>query len=174
MMLRDVASLCTSGPDGRRAILLLSALRLDPRNPDVRPDSAALHAMRYLALPDAEPADRPLATALYLMAVDQGANASLRPVASDAPGSISDRFSSCDLPAEPVAFVPPPLLMREPRAVEEARIRAQRDSLSRRTIQLEENAEAMRQRLLEMETELQRIRRLLGVPPGRPPGLEPR
>ena len=48
---RDAASRCESGSEGRRALLFLSFLALDPRNPAAHPDSAALMAARYLNLP---------------------------------------------------------------------------------------------------------------------------
>ena len=48
---RESASRCESGWEGRRALLFLSLLSLDPRNPHADPDSAAIMAARVLSLP---------------------------------------------------------------------------------------------------------------------------
>jgi hypothetical protein len=169
-VLRQIASSCESGADGRRAILLLAALRLDPRNPAAHPDSAAAYATSYLALSDHEPSERPLAESLYLMALDRGAVPGPRPAV---PGGVATRFSDCDAPEPPVlAPLALPTLGREPMVTIEARLRAQRDTLATRAAQLGDRNEALEQRVRELEAELQRIRRLLGGPPGPPTSPE--
>ena len=71
--LAPVAAICPMDVTGRRALLLLAAAELDPRNGDGRPDAAAeLAAFQLGRLPDGD-ADRTLAAELYLLALDRGA-----------------------------------------------------------------------------------------------------
>ena len=71
--LRWAASRCETGSYGRRALLLLAATSLDPRNPDASLDDGALLSARALALPGIDPADRAMAEVLYLTALERGA-----------------------------------------------------------------------------------------------------
>ena len=136
--LRDRAASCQNGERGRQAVLLWTALELDPRNTRGSPRTAAGLAARYLQLPDARPAGVSTAEALYLLALDRGAS----PV--EDPWSfrqVAPRFSHCDEPS------PEPRVLRQlpehpgtPSWRALRRSRAQADSL---------------------ESELERIRRLL-------------
>lgn len=60
-------------PVGQRALLALAAAELDPRNPDRRLDAASAFAARYIHEPGVPEWSRPVAEALYLLALDLGA-----------------------------------------------------------------------------------------------------
>ena len=96
---RDAASRCESGSDGRRALLFLSFLALDPRNPTAHPDSAALMAARFLNLPGNTREETLEAEALYITALDYGADPELR-IDPANPG-FAVRFGDCDQPFPP-------------------------------------------------------------------------
>jgi hypothetical protein len=167
LLLRQIASSCESGEDGKRALLFMSFMWLD-QHPRARPDSAALLAARFLSLPDTDLLERSLARSIYLVALEMGADPTLRPARIEAPSALAPRFSNCDEPVPPV-MVPLPELDREPLAVTVKRLEAERDSLARRVASLEQSAGAQQNRVQELETELkaaqaeiERIRRLLG------------
>lgn len=71
--LAAVRQICGDARLGRQALLLLSALELDPRNREGAPDLAAAFAARYLAHPETFPWTRPVAEQIYLQALRQGA-----------------------------------------------------------------------------------------------------
>ncbi|MCK5651804.1 MAG: hypothetical protein KAJ42_10520, partial [Gemmatimonadetes bacterium] len=102
MDFRDAATRCESGSDGRRALLFLSFLALDPRNPTAHPDSAALMAARFLNLPGKNREETLEAEALYITALDHGADPELRIDPAD-PG-FAVRFGACDQPFPPRTF----------------------------------------------------------------------
>jgi hypothetical protein len=166
--LRQAASSCTNGETGRRALIMLAALRLDPRNPAQSADSAALMAIRYLALPDGNPADRPLAISLYALALDHGANPLIRPTFPGPPGSIAPRFADCGAP--PPSNAPElPGLTSGGKADAMHAVSTERDSLAAQVGRLTETNRTLEKKVQELEAELQRVRRLLGGTPGRPP-----
>lgn len=68
----SVRRLCGEARLGRQALLLLSALELDPRNPGGDPGLAAAYAASYLARPETFPWTRPVAEQLYLQALRLG------------------------------------------------------------------------------------------------------
>jgi hypothetical protein len=105
---RDAASRCESGSDGRRALLFLSFLALDPRNPAAHPDSAALMAVRFLNLPNKTLEETLEAEVLYLTALDYGANPELQ-IDPENPG-FAVRFGDCDQPFPPIVDRPLPIL----------------------------------------------------------------
>ncbi|HUF11620.1 MAG TPA: hypothetical protein VMN78_00805 [Longimicrobiales bacterium] len=74
--LAPVAAICPVDETGRRAMLLLAAGELDPRNPDGRPDAAAELTAFQIARPgQAEPWAAVLAAELYALSLDYGADA---------------------------------------------------------------------------------------------------
>lgn len=79
--LRWAASRCQAGTYGRRALLLLTATTLDPRNPDASLDEGAALAARALTLPGIDPDDRTVAEVLYLTALERGAEPPLQAAA---------------------------------------------------------------------------------------------
>lgn len=151
---RETASRCESGSRGRRALLFLALLHQDPRNPDAAPDTAALMAGRVLQLPGASSEERTQAEALYVSALERGADPQLRPDPT-APG-LAHRFEWCDDSAPPrpdreVAFP------ERPRSRTLPGLRAERDSLAGQNKRLSRTVE-------ELEAELERIRKLLKLP----------
>lgn len=155
---------CEAGDHGRRAVLLLATAALDPRNPQSDADEAARLAARYLEIPGIGSEDRILAETLYLMALDRGGSAG-------GPASVERepalRFGDCGAGAPRRAEAEPreteevlPTLPDAPAPDVLRRARAQRDSL--------------RERVTELEAELERIREVLrqGISPdtlGLPP-----
>jgi hypothetical protein len=67
-----LASRCDTGAHRLRALLLLSSSGLDPANPMFSPPEAAHAAAAYLLAPDGDDDQRPVARALYRLAVDIG------------------------------------------------------------------------------------------------------
>ena len=160
--LRRLAARCEAGTEGRRSVLLLAALRLDPRNPGAAPDSAALMAARYLRLPDGIASERSMAEGIYLTALELGADPGLRPAPDEGRDAPARRFSDCE--AAPLASTDPlelPVLDREPLALTVARLSRQVDSLTTRGQGLGTSNQALDARVKELETELLRIRSLL-------------
>lgn len=167
--LRALASRCESGEEGRQALLLLSALQLDPRNLAATPDSAALLAARYLYLVDLDPVERPVAESLYLLALDLGADPGLRPEPVYVPDAMPRRYSDCLAPfPETARSAPLPILGREPRTVVVVRLQQRRDSLAARVEELGEANRALERRVADLDAELQRIHRLLRAGPDTP------
>ena len=151
---RESAASCESGREGRRAILFLSFLELDPRNPNAHPDSAALMAMRFLFLPISPPAEALQAEGLYVAALDRGADPGLRPD-PNAPG-FAIRFERCGEPAPSGEEPPLPVLDRPTSSVLQ-NLAAERTALSARN-------EALQRTVEELQEELERIRGLMKLP----------
>jgi hypothetical protein len=180
--LREVASTCESGADGKRALVLLAAMYLDPRNQQAHADSAAMLAARYLFLPDPDSSDRLVAESLYALALDLGADPELRPALLSGPGMLAPRFSHCtegDLLVESVPALPTPV--RESRAAAFHALLLKRDSLEAHMARsdgdkqaLQTELDATKAELQRVQAELNRVRRLLGAPDttrSRPNGL---
>jgi hypothetical protein len=166
-VLRQVASSCENGDEGRRALLLLSSLWLD-RHPRADPDSAALLAGRFLTLPEADVVELAMARAVYLLALELGADETLRPSRIDNPNALAVRFSNCDQ-GEPPVVVSLPELGRESLSATVRRLQAERDSLKQTATALGDGSRALEQRVQELQAELrnaqseiERMRRLLG------------
>ena len=165
---RDAASRCESGSDGRRALLFLSFLALDPRNPTALPDSAALMAARVLNLPGNSREETLEAEALYLTALDHGADPELRVDPVD-PG-FAVRFGGCDQPFPPRVDRPLPILESPTsgllKSLDEARSTlTQENQQLRYTVrQLRHASDSLQARVDTLETELERIRQLIRLP----------
>jgi len=169
---RESAALCESGREGRRAILFLSLLTQDPRNPEAQPDSAALMATRFLNLPNNTPDEVLEAEALYLAALDRGADPDLR-LDPAAPG-LAVRFGGCDEPFPPREERPLPvldnptyLLLQNLDAEKQALVdqnEALRQVLATEGRTLTDQNEALRLTVEELQAELERIRKLLRLP----------
>ncbi|MGW8265070.1 MAG: hypothetical protein ACWGSQ_01815 [Longimicrobiales bacterium] len=161
---RESAASCESGREGRRAILFLSLLELDPRNPNAHPDSAALMAMRFLLLPVSPPAEALQAEGLYVAALDRGADPGLRPDPESSEFAI--RFERCSEPVSSVEQPPLPVLARPTSSVLQG-LYAERAALAARN-------EALQRTVEELQAELERIRGLMKLPDTtrvrRPPG----
>jgi hypothetical protein len=166
-----LAERCESGDAGRRALLMLAAVELDPGNPYGSPRAAARAAASYLLLPDAEREQRPLARGLYRLAVDLGASAgdvSAGGLGADGP-SFAHRFSRCDSGTEGVSAhelpTTPPITTAMRLALAEAELGARTDSLAA----TEQRLAVGRERIAALEAEIERITALLreGAPRAR-------
>jgi hypothetical protein len=166
-LLRQSASSCQNGEQGRRALLLLSSLWLD-QHPLAHPDSAAVLAARVIGLPDADIFERTVARNVYLLALDLGADPALRPSRTAAPNTLALSFSDCEAPAlQPIVALPE--LGREPLMSTVRRLRVERDSLTQHASAAAERTRTLEGRIQELDgelgrkqAELDRLRRLLG------------
>jgi hypothetical protein len=165
---REAASRCESGRDGKRSVLFLSFLALDPRNPAAHPDSAALMAARFLNLPGISREETMEAEALYVTALDYGADPGLRldPVN---PG-LAVRFGDCDQPFPPRDNRPLPVL-DNPTSGRLKSLDEERGTLSQANQQLRYTVQQLRHRSDSLQAqvdtlgaELTRIRRLIRLP----------
>ena len=99
-----VAAICPTDVLGRSAMLLLASVELDPRNPERRPDAAAELAAFQLARRSEGDWEGALATQLYTLALDHGA----QPIEASAipdVGVIWDRYLSDPVyAAEPIGI----------------------------------------------------------------------
>lgn len=165
---RDAASRCESGPSGRRSLLFLSFLALDPRNPTAHPDSAALMAARFLNLPSKARQETLEAEALYITALDHGADPELR-IDPANPG-FAVRFGNCDQPFPPRDDRPLPTLDSPTWGLlksldEERSTLTQANQQLRYTVrQLRLASDSLQAQVDTLETELERIRKLIRLP----------
>jgi len=165
---RDAASRCESGSGGRRALLFLSFLALDPRNPTAHPDSAALMAARFLNLPGTTREETLEAEALYITALDHGADPELR-IDPVNPG-LAVRFGDCDQPFPPREDRPLPILDsptsgRLKSLDEEMGTLTQANQQLRYTVrQLRHASDSLQAQVDTLNAELERIRRLIRLP----------
>lgn len=151
---------CGEARLGRQALLLIAALEADPRNPSGDPDRAAALAGHWLTRPETFPWTRPVAETLYLQAVREGG----KPYSASRrfTGDVGDLFAM-DRPADGaggtceasdwgvVAADAPPELSRRAR-----------DGGSMSAIaDLREDNARLREQVLELEAELQRIQETL-------------
>lgn len=123
---------------GRRALLILSALQLDPRNSVRRAESGSALAARYLNAPGRETWADPVALTLYLLGSELGE-------AEDR----ADRAEAQTQLARQLPRLPGPTVMARIRAVEQ-----ERDKLAKRVSSLEEQ-------LAQSQRELERIRKTI-------------
>jgi hypothetical protein len=161
--LRELAGECESGAWGRNAVLALASLELSPRNPDGSPGAAARLAARYLQIRTAPAGSVAVAETLYLLALDLGASPVTDPLASSGGAEGTEiAFENCDreteasvireLPSHPG----PSTTWATLRAA-----RAQRDALTAAADSLAVLADSLALRTVELEAEIERIRRLL-------------
>jgi hypothetical protein len=165
---RDAASRCESGHKGRRALLFLSFLALDPRNPTAHPDSAALMAARFLNLPGKIREETLEAEALYVTALDYGADPELQ-IDPVNPG-LAVRFGNCDQPFPPREDRPLPVLDgstsgRLKSLDEERGTLTQANQQLRYTVrQLRHASDSLQAQVDTLNAELERIRKLIRLP----------
>ena len=123
---------------GQRAVLVLAAMELDPRNPARRPDAGSDLAGTFLQLPDRDGWIDPVAQTLYLLGLELGA--------------AEERAQRAERAVElqrQLPTLPGPSVTARIRAVEQ-----ERDRLARQVTALEE-------KLAEMDRELERIRKTI-------------
>jgi hypothetical protein len=164
---RQIASSCASGVEGEKSLLFLSTIWLD-RHPQAGPDSAAVLAARFLGLPGADLLDRSMARTIYLLALELGADPSLRPVRATASQNLALRFRDCNQPVPPLLSSLPEL-GREPLSATVRRVQAERDSLVQHAATNAEKSRELAGRIDDLEAqlrnsqaEIERLRRLLG------------
>ena len=146
-----IASRCQAGARRTQALLLLSAVELDPTNRMGSPRAAAVAAAAYLQSADASPDQLPLARALFRLAADRGA---LDPGASGEPSvALVELGVSCagDVrdPSKGLPSVPPTSLAERMDALE-ADLSIRSDSLA-----------VVTNRVSALEAELRRIASIL-------------
>ncbi len=146
---RQSASRCESGSDGRSSLLFLSFLALDPRNPVAHPDSAALMAARFLNLPGNTREETLEAEALYVTALDYGADPELR-IDPVNPG-FAVRYGDCDQPFPPRDDRPLPTL---------------ESPTSGRLLGLEEERGTLTQENQQLRSTVLQLRSVSDFPPG--------
>ena len=154
----EVRRTCGEARLGRQALLLLAALEADPRNPSADPARAAALAGHWLTRPETFPWTRPIAETIYLQALRAGGKPYATP--ETAPADVQDLLEmerpadgsaeTCDvLDWEVVGAGVPPELNGRPRPASPA---AQ---------DLREDNGRLRERVAELEAELERIRETL-------------
>jgi hypothetical protein len=174
--LLELAGRCRTGEHGRRAVLLLAAAELDTGNEAGSPQTALQLARSYLLLPNAPREEVVLARSLYRLAADLGgleetaqASDSLRLGPYVAP-----RFEGCEsipeLTYRPLPATTAQTLADRERALETS-LAARSDSLAARSHSLAARSDSLavlrnalsasRQRVTELESELDRITQLL-------------
>lgn len=166
---RRLAARCEEGERGRRALALLAALELDPRNGGGTPQEAARLAATFLNLPGAPAEERAVARTLYLAALDRGAlpvrdDSAL--VDPDAAGAVqatvgpipaaylrpARRFTGCDEGPPEWVDLPEHPGVTAAEAIRSARAEG---AVSRHM------TDSLQARVRALETELERIRKLL-------------
>ncbi|HKY60934.1 MAG TPA: hypothetical protein VJP59_07980 [Gemmatimonadota bacterium] len=156
----EVRRTCGDARLGRQALLLIAALETDPRNPAGDPDRAAALAGHWLARPETFPWTRPLAETIYLQALRAGGrpfSISGKPpgdvellLAMGRPGGGAD--GSCDASDWGIlgGGAPPELSRRPGGTAPPDGGRALREDNAR-----------LREQVIRLEAELQRIRETL-------------
>lgn len=135
-------------PIGRQALLAVSALEMDPRNPKRRLALGADLTQAYLLNRGSEEWTLPVARTLHLLALELGA-AEERVAAAEAEKQRAEaRASSLTLPGPTV-----PARMKA--------IQDERDRLQRRVNQLEQQLQTTEKNLAEKDRELERIRKTI-------------
>src|SRR5688500_11973887 len=139
-------------PVGQQALLVVSALEMDPRNPSRRLALGADLAGAYLQNKNRPEWSRPVAQTLYLLALEMGATEE-RLAEAEAEKREAERKVEIGLPSLPTTSSTVP-----------ARLRAlsdERDKLARRVELLESQVADRDKKLDEKEKELERIRKTL-------------
>jgi hypothetical protein len=159
-------SFCDATPQGQEALLLLVSSALDPRNPRRSPTNAMRYAAHYLRIPAATPEGRARATALYLIALELGADSSharrAPPHGEPALGSSSGLAPECARVAAADLLDFPALQLDVPTVEQRIRtLEAQRQDLTQRLRTSESSRAALEKQLAEVTTELERIRQIL-------------
>lgn len=158
----DLSWVYTSYADqklGRRALLALAALELDPRNPERRLAIGAELAGRYLRMSDIPRWTEPAAEALYLLALELGGTERQKGEAEAAAARAQARARRLQAQAAPQRDLP-----RLPGPPVTARIRAlqqERSELSGRVAELGRRVTELERELEARNEELARIRKTL-------------
>ena len=139
-------------PIGKKALLVVAALEVDPRNPQRRLTLGSDLAGAYLQKNSEADWSQPVAQALYLLALEMGA-AEERISEAEADKRAAERKVETGLPSLP-----------SPTSTISARLRQMtedRDRLAKKVEQLEAQVADRDKKLEEKEKELERIRKTL-------------
>lgn len=124
---------------GQRALLILAAIEMDPRNPTRRLDAGADKAAAFLRLPERDRWVDPVAQTLYLQAIELG----------DARDSVEKVVAAQAQRARELPKLPGPTVTARIKTVEQ-----DRDRLAKRVAALEAQ-------LADKDRELERIRKTI-------------
>jgi hypothetical protein len=145
--------------EGRHALLALAAAALDPRNPNRGEAVSAGLAARYLGSVAEPDWTKPVAEALYLLALDQGATDSARAEAeTDAQKA---RAETRRVLNQARAGTLPTLPGGQSAGSRVRALEQERDKLAARAKQLEQELERRERQVAESQAELDRIRKTL-------------
>jgi hypothetical protein len=138
---------------GKRALLVVSALEMDPRNPTRRIALGSELAAAYLRLPEVPQWTAPLAQTMYLLGLELGAAEEKVAQAEAEKAQAERRLSDAGLPKLPNSSTPWPSRLRASKE--------ETDKLAKRVEQLEGQLADREKKLAEKEKELERIRKTL-------------
>jgi hypothetical protein len=141
--------------EGRQALLIISAMEMDPRNPMRRLSVGSDLVVSYMNHPDKDRWTDPIAQTMYLLAVELGG-------AEDKVAQAEAEKREAERQAEEVQNVLPRLPQAS--ATVPARIKAvsdERDRLAKKVDQLEAAVAERDKKLAEKEKELERIKKTL-------------
>lgn len=137
---------------GKRALLIVSALELDPRNPTRRVALGSELAAAYLKRPSIPDWTAPMAQTLYLLGLELGATEE-KVAQAEADKALAERRLNENLPKLPNSATPWPTRLRQSKE--------EQDRLAKRVEQLEAQLADREKKLAEKEKELERIRKTL-------------
>lgn len=146
-----VAERYGSEPIGRQALLVVSALEMDPRNPNRRLALGSELSAAYLRLKGVPEWTGPLAQTLYLLSLELGA-AEERAAQAEADKAAAEQRADI-LPKLPEKQSTVPARMN--------RVEAERDKLAKRVEALEAQVADRDKKIAEKDKELERIRKTL-------------
>ena len=125
-------------PVGQRALLVLAAVQMDPRNPNRQADDGSDLAARFLQRPERDAWVDPVAQTLYLLGVELG-------VAEEREREVQQQLQQ----TRALPKLPGPTVTARIKAIE-----GERDKLAKRVTTLEEQ-------LAQKDRELERIRKTI-------------
>lgn len=138
---------------GKRALLMVSALEMDPRNPNRRIALGSELAAAYLRQVEIPTWTKPLAQTMYLIALELGAAEDKVAQAEAEKAQAERRAAEGGLPRLPTGAATWPQRLRASKE--------EQDRLSKRVEQLESQLADREKKLAEKEKELERIRKTL-------------
>lgn len=139
-------------PMGQQALLVVSALELDPRNPSRRIALGSELAGSYLRLDKVPKWTEPVAQTMYLLALELGA-AEDKAEKAEAEKAQAERRIESILPKLPQSSATVPARIKA--------IQEERDRMARKIDQLETQLSDREKKLAEKDKELERIRKTL-------------
>jgi hypothetical protein len=142
--------------EGERALVLLTTLELDPRNPARRLYAASDYATSLLNLPELPVWQKPIAEALYLLSIELGGHEQELDRIEAAKDSAVHEAAAAKQRALPVST-------RESWPARLRRVEAERDALDKKVESLQASLHAREKELADAKQELQRIKKTLKI-----------